>query len=167
MPYSKIQKISHIRELQRMLFAIAQADDRVNAPIPSGVFDQSTANAVSEFQSIYGLPITGEVDGKTHSAISKEYLKLTLEAMPLEIFPSNGYIDEASPKITIEVLQSMLALLANQTQNFPKAPDINGLYDEPTKLGVRAAQLLFSLEITGIVDIQTWNLLVKYVNFAV
>lgn len=167
MPYSEIQKISHIRELQRMLFAISEKDERVGAPIPSGVFDKRTAAAVSAFQSIYGLPITGRVDGKTWDAIAAVYLKITATPTALDIFPISGYVDSSSPKLTIEILQSMLSFLAQSFENFPKLPDINGVYDEATKDSVKAAQLLFSLEMTGVADMQTWNLLVEYINFAI
>lgn len=169
MPFSETQKISHIRELQNYLHRISQNDERMPVTIPSGLFDRRTSEAVSAFQAIYGLPVTGQVDSTTWDAIVAVYsdIAVTMPTM-IDIFPTPDYvINASSPKITIEILQSMLVFFSDSFENFPKCSIINGIYDAQTQNCVRAAQALFLLEPTGFVDMQTWNTIVRYINFAV
>lgn len=168
MAYTDAQRISHIREIQNYLHRISQGDSRIPITIPSGVYDQRTRAAVSAFQAIYDLPVTGNVDSATWDAIVAVYSQLAVN-MPamIDIFPNSDYIIGASsPKILIEIVQVMLSYFADSFDNFPECP-INGIYDERTQNCVRQAQKLFLLESTGFVDMQTWNSMVRYINFAV
>lgn len=50
---------------QAMLLVLAETYGSIGAPAISGVLDRSTANALSDFQSLIGLPMTGELDKHT------------------------------------------------------------------------------------------------------
>lgn len=167
MPFTDIQKIGHIREMQRYLHHIAQHDDRMHTTIPNGVFDERTRQAVRSFQAIYGLPVTGEIDPVTWDAIVRVYTELavTMPAM-IDIFPDSEYIiSPQSSSVLIETLQVMLKFLSSLYPN-AQSCDINGIYDAKTIACVRRAQELFLLEPSGFVDMNTWNALVKYINYA-
>lgn len=68
---------SKVRQLQEQLNAISRnypAIPRVNA---DGVYGPLTAESVEEFQSIFGLPITGAIDYRTWYKISQIYVGVT------------------------------------------------------------------------------------------
>ncbi len=167
MPFTDTQQIGHIREMQRYLHRISQTDDRINTTIPNGVFDERTRQAVQSFQAIYGLPVTGEIDPVTWDAIVRVYSQLAV-TMPtmIDVFPDSSYIiTPQSNTVLVEFLQVMLRFLS---QLYPgtESCDITGVYDAKTIACVKRAQDLFLLEPTGFVDMNTWNVIVKYVNYA-
>ncbi len=51
-----------VRNLQNMLRNISLYYDNIPVIAVDGIFGPSTTNAVREFQRVYKLPITGEVD---------------------------------------------------------------------------------------------------------
>ncbi|MGB7377529.1 MAG: peptidoglycan-binding protein [Rivularia sp. (in: cyanobacteria)] len=115
---------------------------------PDGVYDRSTQDAVVRFQQSYGLPTTGNVDGRTSQTI-------------LQVLRSRGggmggssdfepiYPGENSPKV--EKLQKRLLelglLKANPT----------GYFGPLTREGLLAFQRYQGLSETGFVDEQTWQ----------
>ena len=54
MAYTDEQKKQHILEVQQYLYAISMFDDRIPQILPSGKYDDETAEAVKVFQKIYG-----------------------------------------------------------------------------------------------------------------
>ena len=54
-----------IRSLQTMLRVIAEDDPRLPDLVPDGIYGQTTMQAVTAFQRLYGLPITGIADQNT------------------------------------------------------------------------------------------------------
>ena len=54
-----------IRSLQTMLRVIAEDDRRLPTVVPDGIYGPSTMTAVTAFQRLYGLPITGITDQPT------------------------------------------------------------------------------------------------------
>ena len=58
-----------IRSLQTMLRVIAEDDSRLPTVVPDGLYGQSTLQAVSAFQRLYGLPVTGIADRITWERI--------------------------------------------------------------------------------------------------
>ena len=51
-----------VRNLQNMLRNISLYYDNIPIIAVDGIFGSSTTNAVREFQRVYKLPVTGEVD---------------------------------------------------------------------------------------------------------
>ena len=77
-----------IRSLQTMLRVLAEYDDRHETLIPDGIYGPATVSAVSKFQRIHGLPVTGITDQPTWERIVAEYEPALVhigEAQPLEI----------------------------------------------------------------------------------
>lgn len=65
---------SKVRQLQEQLNRIARAYPALPTISEDGIFGKNTANAVREFQSIFGLPQSGVVDYPTWYKISEIYV---------------------------------------------------------------------------------------------
>lgn len=63
-----------VRQMQEQLNIIAGAYPAIPRIAADGVFGPATANAVRVFQSVFGLPATGEVDYATWYKISEIYV---------------------------------------------------------------------------------------------
>ncbi|MBE6729975.1 MAG: spore cortex-lytic protein [Ruminococcaceae bacterium] len=63
----------NVRNLQTYLSRIADSIPQIPKITPDGIFGPNTANAVREFQRIYGLPVTGNVGPATWFNIANEY----------------------------------------------------------------------------------------------
>ena len=66
-----------MRQLQEQLDAIASVYTAIPRVAADGFYGPATAAAVSEFQSIFGLPQTGVVDFRTWYKISHIYVGIT------------------------------------------------------------------------------------------
>ena len=62
-----------IRSLQTMLRVLSLDDHRYPTLIPDGIYGSETSAAVSEFQRLNDLPITGIADKKTWDMIADAY----------------------------------------------------------------------------------------------
>ena len=66
-----------VRQMQEQLLAISNIYTAIPTITPSGYFGEDTAEAVREFQSIFGLGETGIVDFPTWYKISQIYVGVT------------------------------------------------------------------------------------------
>lgn len=66
-----------VLQLQRQLNRIAQNYPAIATIATDGIYGQATANAVSSFQRIFNLPVTGVTDYKTWYKISQIYVGVT------------------------------------------------------------------------------------------
>lgn len=66
-----------VRQLQRQLNRISDIYTAIPGIAIDGIYGSSTSRAVSEFQSIFGLPATGVTDFKTWYKISQIYVGIT------------------------------------------------------------------------------------------
>lgn len=70
--------------LQAILTVLAQAYGSITAPGSTGVLDIPTANALSEFQALALLPVTGELDRQTWRHLALHYPMATIVLKPVE-----------------------------------------------------------------------------------
>ena len=63
-----------VRQIQEELNVIAGAYPEIPKLTEDGIYGPETEAAVRKFQSIFGLPVTGEVDYKTWYKISEIYV---------------------------------------------------------------------------------------------
>lgn len=63
-----------VRQMQEQLNVIAGAYPALPRITADGVYGPATAQAVREFQSVFGLPVTGKVDYSTWYKISEIYV---------------------------------------------------------------------------------------------
>ncbi len=66
-----------IRQMQEQLDEIAKVYTSIDRIAADGIFGNATREAVREFQSIFGLPVTGIVDFRTWYKISQIYVGVT------------------------------------------------------------------------------------------
>lgn len=63
-----------VKQMQEQLNVIAGAYPALPKITADGIYGPATANAVREFQSVFGLPATGKVDYPTWYKISEIYV---------------------------------------------------------------------------------------------
>ncbi len=66
-----------VQQLQEQLDTIAQVYSAIPRITPDGVFGSRTAEAVRQFQSVFGMPQTGVVNFATWYRISHIYVGIT------------------------------------------------------------------------------------------
>ncbi|MGN0158298.1 MAG: peptidoglycan-binding protein [Brotaphodocola sp.] len=66
-----------VTQIQEQLDAIATVYTAIPHITPDGIFGEATAQAVREFQSIFGLPVTGIIDFATWYRISHIYVAVS------------------------------------------------------------------------------------------
>lgn len=158
-----------IRSLQTMLRVLAEQDERYLAIIPDGIYGQSTLAAVSNFQRIHGLPVTGITDQQTWEAITAEYepaVILITEATPVEIILNpNEVLRRGDESPYLLVAQALLWVLADAYASIGR-PSQNGILDAATADSLSSFQALIGLPMTGELDKLTWNQLALHFPLA-
>ena len=149
-----------VRSLQQMLRTLHEADDRHPRLIPDGIYGRKTLEAVSVFQRLHGLPVTGVTDQATWEAIAAAYEPALVEtdyAQPVEIILNAGQVlrrGQESPYLFIA--QSILLVLSRQYASVTP-PSHSGILDEATGQSLAAFQALSGLPQTGQLDKMTWK----------
>lgn len=70
--------------IQAILTVLSEAYGSITAPGSTGVLDIPTANALSEFQALALLPVTGELDRQTWRQLALHYPMATIILKPAE-----------------------------------------------------------------------------------
>ena len=153
-----------VRSLQTMLRVIAEDDPRMPTVVPDGIYGPTTMQAVTAFQRLYGLPVTGVTDQATWDRIVTVYepaLIRTGPAEPIEIIFEPGQIFRiGDSNAYIFLLQSILTQLSTENPSINR-PEHNGTLDDLTSQALAAFQLLAGLPPTGELDRITWKYLAK------
>lgn len=66
-----------VRQIQGQLARIAQVYTSIPTITPDGIYGPATRRAVENFQSVFGLPVTGVIDYTTWYKISEIYVAVT------------------------------------------------------------------------------------------
>lgn len=149
-----------IRSLQTMLRVLAENDNRYNSLIPDGIYGPETMAAVSSFQRLHGLPVTGITDRDTWDAIHAAYEPALINidaAQPVEIILNPGQVirrGERHPNIRLA--QAMLTVLSEIYRSIA-APACTGILDGRTSDSLASFQQLSGLPMTGELDKRTWK----------
>lgn len=153
-----------VEEIQMFLREIAKVHKSLPEIIPDGIYGKETTNAVKAFQSLFGLPTTGEVNLTTWDRIVKEYLivlEIVGDPLPFSPFPSGTYVVRQGDKGGIVYIIQVMLNAFSEAYTFFKAVMVTGVFDEPTSAEVKKLQESANLAPTGEVDKATWNALVK------
>ena len=149
-----------VRSLQQMLRTIAECDDRHLTLIPDGIYGRKTLAAVSHFQRLHGLAVTGVTDQDTWDSIVREYERAVIEvdhAQPVEIIlNTNEVLVRGDRSPYLHVAQAMLLALSEEYASITP-PGRTGVLDEATAQSLAAFQALSDLPQTGNLDKQTWK----------
>ena len=149
-----------VRSLQQMLRTLHEHDPIHPRVIPDGIYGRKTMEAVSAFQRLHALPVTGVADQATWDAIVLAYEPALVDvdhAQPVEIILNAGEVLErgdSSPYLY--VAQAMLLVLAEEYASVTP-PSQTGILDEATAQSLTAFQALADLPQTGSLDKVTWK----------
>ena len=149
-----------IRSLQTMLRVLAEDDPKHPAVIPDGIYGSETARAVSRFQQLHGLPITGVTDQSTWEEIVLRYDEALIridEAWPVySILEPGQVIRRGERHPHMHLVQAILTVLSNAYGSIP-IPGKSGVLDEATADSLGEFQRLSGLPMTGHLDKRTWK----------
>ena len=149
-----------IRSLQTMLRVVAENDPRHIPVIPDGIYGPETLQAVSTFQRLHGLPVTGVTDQQTWEMIVAIYETALTEqdsAYPLDIILNPSQIIRKGERHHhLYLVQSMLLVLS-QVYNSVSQPSHTGILDSATEDSLASFQQLSGLPMTGQLDKHTWK----------
>ena len=157
-----------VANLQRYLRQLAYHTEGIGQVPVDGIFDSATQSALSDYQRVSGIPVTGTADRETWERLYADYLaSLAFYAppTPVSLFirtPPGGYLDLGALGIDVAVLQYMLGELTLLYVLTP--PDISGNYDQATKQAVQEMQAYLNLPPTGLTDVLTWNAITDRFN---
>lgn len=149
-----------IRSLQTMLRIIAEDDPSHISLIPDGIYGPETIRAVSVFQQLHGLPVTGITDNQTWDRIVDIYESALIrqtQAQPLELILNPGQVirkGERNPNLNLA--QAILQILSIVYSSIPY-PESTGILDEATADSLASFQYLSNLPMTGNLDKHTWK----------
>lgn len=118
------------------------------------VFNNETTAAVKSFQRFYGLTPDGIVGPQTWAALDNAF---SGTPTPPTQIPSTT-LQEGNTGEDVVLLQDKLRVLQYYFG------ESSGIFDSTTTLAVRNFQKAYGLEVNGIVDPQTWNILSKAVS---
>ncbi len=149
-----------VRTLQYYLNVIAYFNPSLNLSPLDGFFGTATEKAVSDFQSFYGLPVTGKVNADTWNILSRIYTETVYSLSEgysgnkAKLYP--GYVLSAGMEGTeISDLQRYLLKIAENVNAIPRVTQ-SGVFDSETENAVKVFQSLYGLDITGTVGPVTW-----------
>ena len=149
-----------VRSLQQMLRTLHEQDPSHPTIIPDGIYGRKTLEAVSVFQRLHGLPVTGITDQATWEAIAAAYEPALVEidhAQPVEIILNpNQRLRRGESSPYLFVAQSMLLVLAREYASVTE-PSHSGILDEATAQSIASFQALTRLPQNGELDKLTWK----------
>ncbi len=151
-----------ITNLQTYLRTVSFFDPRIERVPIDGLYDTDTQNAVASYQRARGLPETSVVDKTTWDTLYDEYLAIrrATERQPSpSFFPTttpDHISSEGEESAFVAIIQIMLRELSVFFDKIPEL-EIDGIYGSKTAEAVRAFQKAAMLEVTGKVDLETYN----------
>ena len=133
-------------------------------PNVDGIFGVRTENAVRKFQEVFNLTPDGIVCPATWYALIRLYTAVTslseLRSLGQQFYVNswalNNPIRQGDTGVRVEHLQYMLSVLSAYIPQIPPLA-IDGIFGPRTRAAVVAAQRLFGLPETGVVDSETWD----------
>ena len=159
-------KATATRNIQRYLRQLSYDNDAIPRPPLDSIFDTATEDSLKAFQRIYGLPPTGRADKATFDTLFAAYVasqRKTDRTQMLDLFPKtprDHVIDIGEESITVSVLQLILRELTTLFDVL-EFYEVTGIYDNATAENVRRFQRLSRLDVTGKVDLETWNRILR------
>ena len=133
-------------------------------PVVDGVYGSRTQAAVRKFQEVFNLTPDGIVGKATWYALVRLYTAVTqlgeLRSLGQQFYSINwsppGGLQPGDTGEKVRLLQYMLSILASYISYIPSIA-VDGTYGPATRSAVLAAQRLFGLPETGVVDARTWD----------
>lgn len=81
----KGERHPHVYLVQAILAVLSDSYDSIGRPDSTGILDEATSDALSSFQMLSGLPMTGQLDKVTWKQLALQYpLAANLQILTLE-----------------------------------------------------------------------------------
>lgn len=157
--------VPRVQLVQYFLNVLSAYYDSIPALDIDGILGSRTRAAIIEFQKTVGIPATGILDQETWETMYNRVLGILRElpptaiALPALIYPNIVYL-EGSEGPGVFVIQELLAFISTVVPEIPPV-QIDGIFGPETKAAVTAFQRLYGIEENGIVEENTWNLIVR------
>lgn len=168
-----MNEISPVYEIQQYLRLLSLYGYDIPMIIPDGIYGAETRQAISAFQFLAGLPVSGIVDYETWQALYAAYesvQNITTRSVPIypfEEFLSDGKITVGNTLPLVYIIQIILRTIGVAYKNFENQ-EITGVYDVQTENNILDFQRINGIPTTGQVDRITWDRLAdaynKYLN---
>ena len=166
MTYQNDTSSNAVRQIQEFLRLIQiYSGDAVTVP-SDGIYNETTAKAVREFQKSNGLSVTGTVNKKTHDALYEKALEAEFEMsepLPIYIFQNGRSVKKGEKSDFVMFLQMLLNELTIAYDDYGILKT-DGIFGDATEAAVKIFQEKNMLPNTGIVDKKTWNAIVENYN---
>lgn len=158
---------NEVRTIQRELNRISRNYPAIPKIYPAnGIFGESTTQAVSTFQQVFNLPVSGIVNKATWYKIKYIYVAVTRlaelqsEGLTIEDVsePWGGDLKRGDYGQKIRALQYYLNVIAYFNPEIPSVPATD-VFDQATEEQVKAFERFYGLNPDGVVDFRTWLLI--------
>lgn len=159
--------VPRVQIVQYYLNVLSVFYDTIPAVDITGILDPLTRNSIIEFQKTMGLPITGIIDDATWNLMNNIMLAIfitlppTFVSLPRIRYPNIVY-QRNSVGPGVVVIQEYLAYISSVIPNVTYVPYnlIDGVFGPITESAVITFQNEFGLIPDGIMDEETWNIMV-------
>ena len=159
--FNSLDERNFIIQIQRILRDLNYLSTQNGTLGIDGIYDKSTKNAVKDFQSKYGLDVTGIVDSETWSLLHTIWeIKVESNALARAVYVLprfEGY--EILPGTVDNVMYIIQHMLETISRDYNEIEGIvlNGKYDEKTQNAIKIFQRKNMIDDTGIIDATTFN----------
>ncbi|MCM1227139.1 MAG: peptidoglycan-binding protein [Clostridium sp.] len=130
--YSDDSRHEHIKEIQRLLYAISFGNNNVSIIFPDGIYGDETKESVRSFQREYGLSADGNVSPETWDAIVRVHRSLYPTIIRPDVFKEKMVLMPGNSGDAVYFIQLMLNCIGRKYGNIPILK-LTGIYDADTQ----------------------------------
>ncbi len=152
--------------LQFILGYVGLFYPEISSPSLDGIYGAGTEQAVRDFQTYFGLPVTGRISAADWQRLYEVYenvLERVTPSLGEQSYPGNPLSNGSSGE-NVLLIQNYLNTISDVYTTIPKI-DADGIYGSATANAVREFQRRFYLDVTGRVDAVTWGQIIEVYNF--
>lgn len=158
-----------VKNLQEMLRTLANLTGKAEYNVAAdGNFDAATRRAVSDFQREHGLTVTGVPDNATWDILRREVYAAERESgegLPIDPFSGNFRPIEEGEYSELVLLVQIILRELDIYHDFDEYIPLSGKLDRATMASLSQFQEHAGLDVTGEIDLPTWNrLALEYGN---
>lgn len=130
--------------------------------LQDGVFGTRTEQAVREWQSYAGLPVTGQIDVMTWDTIVNKLRELNI-VTNIPVASRSFFLSSGAQGISVYKMQEYLNEIAAKNPCLRPIP-VDGIYGPRTTTMVQQFQYFYDLNIDGVIGKATWDAIVNERN---